>query len=218
MSSAVTKLQAFCAYVDMGDQRSIKGLFTLLKEQGYAIGRSTLIRWKDEGEWDKRVPEVMAGRELEAEAAKIAVAARQVLEEAGVASQPATDVLADDDDDEADFIPFSTQEKMESTLEALAAMTSAMAVTVTRHISKVADASRVQLDLAELLSISKATGEIAKATADVHKALNPVVATIKGGQSRTEDGQIVPHAPAERGPVDFDELRKGFANPPRLQK
>src|SRR5215218_1065980 len=80
MQSAVTKLQAFTAYIDMGDQRSIIGLFKLLKEQGYAIGRSTLIRWKDDGEWDKRVPEVLAGRELEAEASKIAVAARQVLE------------------------------------------------------------------------------------------------------------------------------------------
>jgi hypothetical protein len=210
----VTKLQAFTAFVDMGDGRSINGLFNQLKAEGYPISRATLMRWKDAEEWDKRVPEVLAGREMEAEAAKLAATARQVLEEQGVVQdQSTTDVLAVDlDDDEPDFVPFDTHQKLESTLDALSAMTSAMALTVTRHVSRYA--GNVSLELAEILLLSKATGEIAKATADVHKALNPAPVAPKG--KAPIEGEAGPRQ--DHGPVDFDQLRAGFANPPRLQK
>lgn len=217
MSKSVTKLQAFTAYVDMGDGRSIYGLFNQFKAGGYAIGRATLTRWRDQAEWDKRVPEVLAGREMEAQAAKVAVAARQLLEEAGVPPErPATDVLAvvPDDPDERPF-EFTTHEKVESTLEALAAMTSALAVTVTRHVAKVADVDRVSMDLGELLSTAKVVGEVARATADLHKALNPPAAPIRTAQAHQAQGGHEVEGAAV--PLDFDRLREGFRNPPRLR-
>src|SRR5215207_4832644 len=95
----VTKAQAFMAYVDMGDARSINGLFTQLKEHGYAIGRQTLMNWKNAEEWDKRLPEVLAARELAEEAVKSAAAAKAVLEEAGASVENQLRVLAIDPDD-----------------------------------------------------------------------------------------------------------------------
>lgn len=219
----VTRAEAFKAYVDMpSDKRSINGLFNQLKEQGFAIGRATLMRWKDADEWEKRLPEALAGMELAEEAARVAAQAQLLLEGSGIAPTPeAADVPAQESGDDrfdledVDHPPFSNREKLESAGDALSAMTIALTMTVNEALDR---ARGGHIELKDIVLLANTAGTIGKAAGDVHKALNPVVKQIDKGTARDENGRIIENTPVDHGPVDFAAIREGFRNPPRLKQ
>jgi hypothetical protein len=205
--SAVDPRDAFTAYVDMGTERSLKGLERILKDKGFAIGRSTLIRWKNDGEWDKRVLEAEAGRQLEQEAAQLATAAREKIEEAG--AKPAT--IALDVLNTVRVTDFSEREQLAATAEKLNGLVCAMAATCMEQLGDLN-----ALEPRELLQFVNATRDLARAAGDVHRALNPPAP--KGAAA--PDGPMLTVPPGALSgamiPDDLDELEAALMNPPRL--
>jgi hypothetical protein len=231
--SSISKLAAFSAYLDMGEARSMAGLERLLNGQGFNVARTTLIKWRNDGEWDKKIPEVEAARELEAESAKVAIAARQFLDEtaeaatgenarsgdAGGPIEPSSQMARANL--QAPIVPFSPHEKLESTAESLAAMVSALAQTVTAHVAKIRDPAQVALDVPELLQIAKATGDVARAAGDLHKALNPNPIAGKGKPIEPDAPTMLEATALPAGscvPTDADNILAKLRNPPRLRQ
>lgn len=208
--NTVSKAQAFMAWVDMGDARSVNGLFTQLKDHGYAIGRATLMKWKDEEEWEKRLPELLAAREMAQEAVKTAAAAQAVLEEAGASVDNQLRVLAIDPDDKD---AFTVRDKLESVLETLAGVAVKLAEVSQRGLDKL-DLNELSMKPSELLTFIKATGDTAQAAANVHKTLNPPAILPKG--KGAIEGEVLPPQHDE-DPDDLEDLRQRLLNAPRLK-
>jgi hypothetical protein len=208
--SAVDPREAFLLYLDMGEERSVNGVFNLLKSQGRKIGRQTVINWHRDDEWDKRIPEVMAGRELEAEAVQIAQVARDVLEKAGAPANDQTRELllvAVDD--------FTQAESFEAASMKVNGLVAGMAQTALQMIGSL----ERFVEPAQLVSIINATRDLTKAAADAHRALNPAPVKGKAGADGPDlrPGEVL-LPPGRAMPPDIDALIEGTRNPPRMRK
>jgi hypothetical protein len=204
--SRVDPKDAFQLYMDMGDKRSVNGVFTELKARGYAIGRQTVIDWHRDNEWDKRIPEVLAARQLEVEAATIKHTAAEILEEAG--ALPAEDVKPLRTLAVFDTGAGATLEAAALRLNALVAGMSAVAID---HVRRLED----YLDPPQLILLINATRDLARGAADVHKALNPPAPKLSK-QDIEALPVINPGRPGAMIPDDLDELEEALMNPPRL--
>jgi hypothetical protein len=226
--SALSRSEAFKAYVDMGEERSINGLFTQLKAKGVAIGRQTLINWHRDDEWDKRLPAELCKRDLLVNAVQTAIEARELAQAAESMPEPVRRSERGDD-----FVaaiahqgevqapePFDLHQQFEGMANALQGTAAALAVTATAHLQRLSNPNNFAIDLNDLLTVARAAAEVAKAAAEVQKVLNPVAPAPKGKAPPERDPQTGALIGEVMAPVqgfgDADKLLEALANPPRM--
>lgn len=202
--SETTPALAFKVFVEMGEGRSMRGLEKRLKAMGHKPSRSTLMRWAEQGQWAQAVQD---GDELQVQAKSIGLAAAEVVEKLADAP-PAS-------------IPFTVVETFEGTANALHNMTATMANVVQAAMQRYLErGDAVSIGMDELLSIARVTVDLGKATADMHKALQPApLPPSKAKQAPERDpetglliGAAIPGTVG--GPPGVDDLIRAFDNPP----
>jgi hypothetical protein len=161
--SPTTHAFAYRVYVEMGPDRTIRGLMRKLATLGHHPSRATVNRWRDKHGWEKSL-EQAAAFETQAKALRLT---------ADVATEQLKSVPA-----EEKFTACQTFEGAFNTLNAqLAGMSTVVAAAMEKYV-------KANCTLEELLQIARATTDLGRTAADMHRALNP--SPPKGGAPKRD--------------------------------